>query len=64
MSVSMLRLYVQREKIEEKKMKIALYKSQRENHAVATREALGDLGLKSQPKRCYNSCLTSILRWF
>ena len=33
-----------------KKMKIALYQSQREIHTVATRTAPGDLGLKFHPK--------------
>ena len=33
-----------------KKMKIALYKSQREIHTVDARAAPGDLGLKSHPK--------------
>ena len=33
-----------------KKLKIALYQSQREIHTVATRVAPGDLGLKSHPK--------------
>ena len=36
--------------IKEKKLKIALYKSQREIHTVAARAAPGDLGLKSHPK--------------
>ena len=33
-----------------KKMKIALYQSQREIHTVDARAAPGDLGLKSHPK--------------
>ena len=34
----------------EKKLKIALYQSQREIHTVAARAAPGGLGLKSHPK--------------
>ena len=48
--------------IEDWKVKIALYQSQREIHTVAARAAPEDLGLKSHPEDCQQLEIDILIR--